>query len=108
MAEPWEDGPARRLDRLLEAAGVRNVDLATELELDQSTISKYRSGERQPRAYELAYMVERAHGSADEVLGLRPWLDPAATREMYDAAVRVTGAAPQLAQAQADKKRRGR
>src|SRR5574341_1363579 len=62
VAARWADGPAQRLDNLLRAARLRDVDLAKALAVDPSTISKYRSGERIPRADILAEMIERARG----------------------------------------------
>jgi transcriptional regulator with XRE-family HTH domain len=105
VAERWVDGPARRLDQLLEAAEVKNIDLARQLDLDPSTISKYRSGERVPRADELAAMIERAGGSADEVLGLRAAsVDPVVLRHAVDAAQQLLEAAPQLRRVREDKR----
>jgi len=105
VASRWGEGPAQRLDRLLAAAGVRNVDLATDLGLHQSTFSKYRSGERVPDATVLAHMLERCEGSADDVLGLRPaTIDPATLRDAVSAARRLVDAAPSLAGALPAKK----
>lgn len=97
MAMRWAAGAAKNLDKLLEAAEVKNVDLARALGVHPSTISKYRSGERVPGADELAVMIEAAHGSADVVLGLRPaTIDPAVLRAVVHLSRKVVEAAPQL------------
>jgi transcriptional regulator with XRE-family HTH domain len=67
-----DNGSATRLDKLLAEADISSADLARELRLDPSTITKYRNGTRIPDADALAYMIKRAGGSADEVLGIRP------------------------------------
>lgn len=67
-----KNGPASRLDKLLEDAEISSAQIARELSVDPSTITKYRKGSRIPDADALAYMVKRAGASADEVLGLKP------------------------------------
>lgn len=76
----WDSkaGPAARLDKLLEQAGLSSAQLARELKIDPSTVTKYRNGTRVPDANTLAYLVKRAGGSADEVLGLKPSVPSAA------------------------------
>lgn len=63
---------APRLDAILKRAGLTNVALADEMGLSDGQVSRFRSGERMPTPDQLAYMIRRAGGSADEVLGIRP------------------------------------
>lgn len=69
-ATAWKAGPAKRLDTLLRDAKLSSAELAREMKLSQSLISRFRRGSRVPKADQLAYMIARAKGSADEVLGL--------------------------------------
>jgi len=109
VAARWSDGPAQRLDGLLKAAGLRDVDLARAMKLDASTINRYRSGERVPNADVLADMVERAAGSADEVLGLKPpVLDPQQLRDVVEASHAIVAALPRLPRGRADRPPRGK
>lgn len=70
VGQHWSDGPAERLDKLLDQAGISNTQLADELGMTDGAISRYRSGERVPNAERLAYMLRRAGASADQVLGI--------------------------------------
>jgi transcriptional regulator with XRE-family HTH domain len=63
---------APRLDQALKAARLTNVQLGAEMGVDNSTISRFRSGERKPSPDELAYLCMRAGVSADEILGIKP------------------------------------
>ena len=76
MPTPWARS-ALRLHALLKRAKLSSAQLARELKCHPSTIVKYRKGSRVPDGPTLAYMVSRAGGSADEILGLpRAGLSP--------------------------------
>jgi transcriptional regulator with XRE-family HTH domain len=63
---------APRLDEALTQAGLSSAQLAREMDLDPSAVSRYRTGQRTPSPPELAYMIRRAGVSADEILGITP------------------------------------
>ncbi len=72
----WKNWPVlswtTRLDDALSRAKLTNVRLGEDMGVDDSTISRFRSGERNPSPDELAYLCWRAGVPVDEVLGLKP------------------------------------
>jgi transcriptional regulator with XRE-family HTH domain len=68
----WKDVGAPRLNALLKARGLTNGQVARQVGVDPSLISKFRHGRRVPDADQLAVMVGAAEGSVDDVLGIRP------------------------------------
>lgn len=94
MAEAWSQGPARRLDELLETAEITNVTAGEKLGLHNSTVQRYRKGKAIPPADHLATLVEMAGGSADWVLGIKTGDLDAPAAALYDAAQRVLETAP--------------
>jgi len=71
----WRDLGGPRLDQLLKSSGIKSIRVARELGVDQSMVSRWRSGERVPDADQLGEMLRMANspGLADYVLGLTPF-----------------------------------
>ena len=87
----WADGPAERLDKLLERANLSNTEVALALGVGDSAVSRWRSGERVPNADVLGEMVRMAGGSADAVLGLPAGPDPRALDEARQGIQKLAG-----------------
>ena len=66
----WRNGGAAALDRAISRAGKSYASLASEMRVDQSTISRWCSGTRTPNASQLAALCRAIPVSADELLGL--------------------------------------
>lgn len=95
MAEAWKDAPCRRLARLIDDAGLSNVEVGQRLRAKRSgpTVSRWKSGELTPNADTLTELLEMCGGSADEVLGLRPpVVDRAKLRQAVGLVVEVLDA----------------
>jgi hypothetical protein len=105
-AMSWKDEGARNLDNLLKAYRVTNASVARALSMDDSLVSRWRSGERVPDVDQLVAVLKMVGGSADAVLGLGS--APAPTPQQYPPhlvervmkeAERLEAAARQLQQA---------
>lgn len=68
----WQEEGGKRLDQLLKSRRIKSVTIARTLHVDESAVSRWRSGERVPSADELAEMLKMLDGQglADYVLGL--------------------------------------
>lgn len=66
-----------RLKELRKAKGLSQQRLATDLNTNQNTISRYETGEREPGISELIKIADYFHVSVDYLIGRsnisRPW-----------------------------------
>lgn len=79
----WQDEGGNRLDHALKSKRIKSVEIARRLKIDQSMVSRWRSGTSAPNADQLSEMLGMIGepGLADYVLGLTPW-NPADVRRL--------------------------
>ncbi len=80
----WQDEGGRRLDQLLKSSRVKSVAIAERLGVDDSLVSRWRSGDRVPDAdqlREMLVMAGRPTGMGDYLLGLIAY-DPQAVERL--------------------------
>ena len=58
-----------RLKELRNAKGISQLKLAMDLNMNQNTISRYETGEREPGVNELIRIADYFNGSVDYLIG---------------------------------------
>lgn len=66
------DGLGKRLQHLLSLRGMSQSELARRTNLTEAAISRYVSGDREPKAIAIAAMAKALQVSADDILGVQP------------------------------------